>query len=183
MKVKTRRVTTFLDKASDSHSYSDAQQLADWLNMPHDSLRTAQEQTADLIRLLQAVGKAESPTHQTRARIEELLRPIQQCPWKLVPRQTFAGWYPAQHWAPPLHGLVLAARLAARGLEWVRRCPCGTWFVARSAPNRFHSDECREAFWKDALKMPEGRERRRLYMRDLRAKKKKLFKSKRRTQR
>jgi hypothetical protein len=182
MKVKKRRVTKFLDKASDSHSYSDAQQLSDWLNMPHESLQRAQEQTAELIGLLQAVSEAENPTYQTRARIEELLRPVQHSPWKLVPRETFAGWYPAQHWPPPLHGLVLAARLAAHGLEWVRRCRCGTWFVAWSAPNRFHSDQCREAFWKDALKRPEGREHRRLYMRDLRAKRK-LLKSKRREKR
>jgi hypothetical protein len=171
--IRLRRPeTSFTGKAADLRSYGDASGLANWLNLPGPSLRPYQEQTAKLIELLRQVSGSDAGT--LRPQIEALLLPAAACPWKLVPRLRTKGWFAAQHWPPEHHGLMLAARLSAHGLDWVRQCSCGKWFVAYNRRNSSCSRECRQAFDAQQRKTPDAREQLRVYMRKYRLSMKKL---------
>lgn len=162
------RAVSFRSKSGDSRSYADACNLVKWLNSRVQSLRKTQEQTAKLIELLRLASEADSP-RPYKVGIETLLRPLQDCPWKLVPRVRGTGWYAAPNWPFELHGLILAARLSAHGLDWVRQCNCGKWFVAYNRRNRFCSPVCKRAFESEQRKTEEGKRRRRVYMKEHRA--------------
>ncbi len=164
----------FRGKTSDLRSYGDARQLADWLNQNAPSLQGPQRRVGRLIELLRQASRASGLSPDQTTEIESLLLPAAGRPWKPVPRMGGTGWYVSQTWPMELHGLVLAARLSDHGLEWIRRCPCGTWFVAHNGRSQFHTEKCRVAFWMNFHKTPEGRAQRAAYMRQLRAAKKRI---------
>jgi len=190
-------VTKLHTKILDFRSYTDAHQLVDWLNteqpiwakeykMPEEqalymrdlrAFKRYQKKAARAIEILREINKmiAEEgryprpPRASPLAReMERIMRPLRRLRWRFITakgrallNQTWSG--------DSNYGLLLVARLSERGLDRVRRCWCGKWFVVYSSRQRFHSDECRQAFWAKELKTPEGRERRKLYMRKLRA--------------
>lgn len=169
--MQSQRRTAFESKRKDFRSYADANELVDWLNRLAPSRPSVYQQTVRLIELLKQVSQAEAPTAQQRLEVERLLLPLRGLKWKLAPRLTARGgigWYSTQFWPPDLHTLVLAARLSERGLDWVRQCPCGRWFLGRTRRSRFCSLQCKKAFEADQRRTPAGREQRRLYMRTLR---------------
>jgi hypothetical protein len=193
MKVERRRVTrvtTFFGKSSDLRSYTDARSLVDWLNEPNPDLKPHQEKAAraiDVLRKLNSTPAKEirqgSPrVKQLREELELVIQPLLHLQWRIIPDIAGRLYLNQIDRGDVNYGLLLIARLSEHGLNWVCECPCGKWFIGRSGPTRFHSKECRLAFWKDALKTPEGREHRRLYMQKLRATKAKM-KSKRREKR
>ena len=166
-KAQSRRVTAFRNKTADIRSYGDAELLVHWLNLRIEILREFQLQTVKLIKVLKLNAQSQAP--RFKSTIELLLRPLQHCPWKLTPRVRQGGWYVTQSWPLELHGLVLAARLSFRGLEWVRWCRCGKWFLAYNCRSRFCSTQCKRTFEAEQRKTEDGKKRRRKYMKEYRA--------------
>jgi hypothetical protein len=169
-----------MSKKKDSRGYKDAGQLTEWLNIWGESKTLAYQQTVRLIELLKVVRQAPAlPMPAERAEIESLLEPLSRgASWRLVPsfpprgsRALAIGWHVTQAFPEELSGRFLATRLATDGLDWVRQCRCGKWFIGYSRGHRFCSPKCKEASESQERKTPEGREQRRLYMRSLRASK------------
>jgi len=199
-KERLIKVTKLLPKRVDLRSYTDARQLVDWLNteqplwakeykMPEQqalymrdlrAFKRHQKKAQRAIEILEEInvivateGSLPWPPRakQLSDELGELIRPLQRLRWRLGVAK--GRWYLDQTWRGDAnYGLFLVVRLSKYGLDWVRRCWCGKWFLAYSGRNRFHSGECRQAFWAEELKTSEGRERRRLYMQALRARKK-----------
>jgi len=196
MNVKRVEVTKLPAKTSDLRSYTDAHQLVDFLNMREPMgvknlkakerewerrfLKRCQENTGRAIELLREINATTAKegsypwpprAAQLSAELTRICEPLQRLRWRLGVER--GRYFLDQTWhGNENYGLLLVASLSQHGLEWVRRCACGKWFLAYSGRNRFHSDKCRQAFWAEHLKTPEGRERRRLYMQKLRALKK-----------
>jgi hypothetical protein len=202
MKVRIINVTKLPPKGVDLRSYTDARQLVDWLNteqpiwakeykMPEEQAlylrdlrlfkrhqKKAQRAT-EILKEINAVVATEGtlPWPQRAKQLSDelgrLIRPLQWLRWRFGVEK--GRWYLDQTWRGDAdYGLLLVARLSKHGLDWVRRCCCGKWFLAYSIRNRFHSATCRAAFWIEQVKTPEGRESRKLYMQKLRALKKVL---------
>jgi hypothetical protein len=178
VKVKRSAVTAFLSKKLDSRSYSNAWLLVDWLNYPDPRLKRHQKQTARAIEILREINRIlatkGTPNFKWPPEVSRLSRELepmlrhQRSAWAALVRD---GRYVLEE--VPLqkskYGLLLVALLSQRGLEWVRQCPCGRWFIAYSSRNRFHSGDCKLAFEAASRKTPEGRRARAQWMREHRA--------------
>jgi hypothetical protein len=165
-------VTIFAHKFQNLHVHMQAESLVDWLNESALHLRLYQQQAGRVIEILRLPEAKER-----REELEQLIKPLHDLKWRIL-RDAAGRLYLNQIARDDSnYGLVLIAQLSEFGLPWVRQCVCGTWFLAHSSRSRFHSKPCRERFWEDQRKSPEGKKAHALYMRQLRATKKQLKKS------
>jgi hypothetical protein len=173
-------VLKFVGKTRDFHVHTAAESLVDFLNEPGPKLRPHQERAARAIELLRQLDALPAPerkrgsprAQQLRQALEHTLQPLQHLRWRVLIDPKGHPYLDQTYHGDVDYGLLLVGRLSPFGLDWVRSCRCGRWFIAYSGRNRFHSPRCREAFWEDQRKTLEGREQHKVYMRRLRALKK-----------
>jgi hypothetical protein len=175
--------------------------LVSWLNAnksDSSSERSIQRTQQHAVRLIEALRQrnaisdsgdksdaAKRRGYLLHLEILKLIKPLRRTTWKLVPSpelskglENLKGWYLEQHGGEGddlRYILGLVARLSEYGLlDSVRQCHCGNWFLAYNRRNKHHTPECKKESEKTQRKTPEGKEAWKLYMRKLRATKKKL---------
>lgn len=169
-------VTSFRSKTAAWRSYADAEALAAWMNQKESGLCRHQGKVRRAIIVMRQINSlgpwpASVPwperMRELAEEVHELISPLKHLRWRIVPSK--GRWFLDQTYSGDTnYGLLLVARLSQHGLDWVRQCSCGKWFVGYTSRQRFCSAKCKKAFEAALRKTPEEREKRRQYMRNYR---------------
>jgi hypothetical protein len=124
---------------------------------------------------------------QLSTQLNHRLRRYKMSPWyydALGGRLLFGWWSGIERsrdqddpsedvWFTEEDAIIRILQLAQEGLlARITRCDCGDWFYARTKLTKFCCTRCQQRFYK---KSPEWRAKRRIYMKELRAKHKKTY--------
>lgn len=171
-------VTTFRAKKADLRGYElFARYLVLWLNQRKDrTLRPHQrrvERAISALKELNASRLSSEKIEQLKRELRSLATHIQTVKWGAL-HDRERGWYLTEV-TGDLTGfyLLYVAELSGYRLDWVQQCKkCRKWFVGYTRRGRFCSGKCKRSYEAAQRKTPEGREARKLYMRNIRAAKK-----------